>query len=434
MLVVCKFGGSSVATSSQLRKVETIIKEDPFRKVVVTSACGKRFSGDSKVTDLLFLLSAHIKYHADATHIWNELSSRYNEIKTELNIDFDVDSELESIKNRLKENFDENYLVSRGEYLSARLLSKLLNYRFVDAEELFLFDYNGKVDYAKTFENIKTHIYPNENVVVPGFYGVNPDGSIHLFSRGGSDVTGSILASALDASKYENWTDVNGILMVDPRIIPNPKRVACVNYDELRELSYMGASVIHDETLIPLMGKDIPIHILNTNDKDDKGTVISNNVNDSSSLLSGITGKKDYLTITISKEQSVSKTDVISDSINILRSYSVNIEHIPTSIDSFSLVVEAKQVKKHLYEIIGKIKNINGVIDVNIDNDIALVALIGRNMATKVGISGKIFSILGKAGINVKIIAQGTKELTIIIGVSNDDFKRCIVELYNNLA
>lgn len=433
MLVVSKFGGSSLANATQFAKVKKIIDDDSLRKVVVVSAIGKEDKTDNKITDLLYLLSAHIRYGVDGSHLWEQIYNRYNKVKTDLGLSLDLEKEFIEIKNKLSQFYDESYLVSRGEYLSAKLMSEYLGYEFVDASKLFVFDYHGKIDLKKTNANINYYIKPHHKVVVPGFYGINPDGSIKLFSRGGSDVTGALLAAGLKASKYENFTDVDGILMADPKIINSPKQIQELNYDELRELSYMGASVIHEDTLFPVIEDNIPIHILNTNNPFGNGTIICKKASNQEQVITGITGKKNYHSLTVLKAKQADKLAIICDVLNIFKRYNIIVEHMPTSIDSFSIVFEECPSDK-LFVIISEIKGLENVIDVSVDNDIALVAIVGRNMVTKPGISGKIFGILGEANINIKMIAQGALELTIIIGVSNDNFNQTIQELYKNLV
>lgn len=433
MLVVSKFGGSSLANATQFAKVKKIIDHDSLRKVVVVSAIGKEDKTDNKITDLLYLLSAHIRYGVDGSHLWEQIYNRYNKVKMDLGLSLDLEKEFIEIKNKLSQFYDESYLVSRGEYLSAKLMSEYLGYEFVDASKLFVFDYHGKIDLKKTNANINYYIKPHHKVVVPGFYGINPDGSIKLFSRGGSDVTGALLAAGLKASKYENFTDVDGILMADPKIINSPKQIQELNYDELRELSYMGASVIHEDTLFPVIEDNIPIHILNTNNPFGNGTIICKKASNQEQVITGITGKKNYHSLTVLKAKQADKLAIICDVLNIFKRYNIIVEHMPTSIDSFSIVFEECPSDK-LFVIISEIKGLENVIDVSVDNDIALVAIVGRNMVTKPGISGKIFGILGEANINIKMIAQGALELTIIIGVSNDNFNQTIQELYKNLV
>lgn len=433
MLIVSKFGGSSVCDYKQFNNVKNIISNNPLRRVVVVSALGKRFKEDNKITDLLYLLSAHIKYNINADHIWELIYQRYEEINQTLRLGVDLLKEFDIIKKKVKEHFDEAYLISRGEYLTALLMSVHLGYEFVDSYDLFYFGYDKNINNELSIEAVNNAVKKFEKIVVPGFYGRGPNGKIHLFSRGGSDVTGAYLSAFLNASKYENFTDVPGFLMADPKIISSPKKIKTINYEELRELSYMGASVLHEETILPLFDTKIPIEILNTNSPDETGTTITKDSTDSSNLITGIVGKKNYLSITISKEKQIDKLKVMISVLALLEKYNVVIEHLPTSIDSFSVIVERKSIDDVIYDIIKEIREISGVIDVVIDDDIALVAVVGRNMATKPGISGKIFGIVGMANINIKMISQGAKELTIIIGVSNKDFEKTITEIYNKL-
>lgn len=433
MLVVSKFGGSSVCDVNQFNNVKSIVSSNPLRRVVVVSALGKRNKDDNKITDLLYLLSAHIKYKINADHIWQTIYDRYEEINRELKLGIDLKCEFEIIKAHINNNFDEAYLISRGEYLTALLMSAHLGYAFVDSAELFYFNYDKKIDINSSKEAVNSAISKYGSIVVPGFYGRNPNGKIHLFSRGGSDVTGAYLSYFLNASKYENFTDVTGILMADPKIITNPKKIKTINYEELRELSYMGASVLHEETILPLFDTNIPIEILNTNSPNNEGTIITKHASDVSSLITGIAGKKNYLSITVGKERQADKLKIMSSVLTILEKNNVVIEHIPTSIDSFSAIVSSDSVSERIYEIIKEIKDINGVTDVSIDDDIALIAVVGRNMVTKTGISGRIFGTVGLANINIKMITQGAKELTIIMGVSNKDFENAIRVIYNNV-
>lgn len=433
MLIVTKFGGSSCADSKQFMKVKAIIEADPLRRVVVVSALGKRNKTDNKITDLLYLLAAHIKYGVDYSNILKMIYDRYMEIKKDLNLKIDLEQEFSVIEKSIKNKATEEYLVSRGEYLCAKMMAEYLNFDFADAYDLIKFKYDGTVDDEKTNIQINERIIAYPKIVVPGFYGAYPNGRIKLFSRGGSDITGSLLAKALNATKYENWTDVSGILMADPKIIDNPKRIKEVTYEELRELSYMGASVLHEETIFPIQDLNIPIHILNTNRPEDEGTIICKEATESSQVITGISGKKNFTSFTIIKDRTANKMHVIQDCLEVFRRFNVTIEHIPTSIDSFSLVVESKQLEKQMYDIISELKKNKDVVDVDMDEDVALVAVVGRNMVTRPGISAKIFSIFGREQINIKMIAQGAKEINIIVGISNNDFNKSIKAIYSNM-
>ena len=434
MITVVKFGGSSVANCTQFEKVKNIVLSDDKRRIVVVSAPGKRFSGDSKITDLLYLLSSHIKYNVDFTNIYNNIYDRYEEIRSGLNINFDLKKEFEEIKANLKKGATEAYIVSRGEYLCAKLMASYLGFTFVDSTEMILFNYDGSLNYEKTAEKVKEKYAEYNCIVVPGFYGAYPSGEVKLFTRGGSDITGSVMAMGVNAEIYENWTDVSGLLVADPRVIDNPKGVEEITYDELRELSYMGASVLHEETIFPIRELDIPINILNTNRPQDKGTIICKNSDKKDSFITGIAGKKNFKAFTIVKNVFADKLTVIRDVLNVFDKFKVSVEHIPTAIDSFSVVVDGKSVEKSVFDIITELKKINGVISVDIDNDLALVAVVGRNMALKAGVSGALFSVFGRHKINIKTIAQGTREINIIVGVANEDFEKSIRAIYQDIV
>ena len=434
MQKVVKFGGSSLADANQFQKVKNIIQADSSRRIVVVSALGKRNKSDHKITDLLFLTGAHLKYGVDAKSVFNIVKERYFEVKKDLNLSIDLEKEFEIIESKFSSNIDEEYLVSRGEYLAAKLMASYLGFTFVDAEDLIFFDYDGNINEEKTIEALKEILKEKNNIVVPGFYGAYPDGKIHLLSRGGSDVTGSILAKASSATIYENWTDVSGFLVTDPKIVNNPKQIKEISYEELRELSYMGANVLHEDTIFPVQELEIPINVKNTNSPEDSGTIITSSPNDTSQIITGIAGKKGFLSITIIKKQKKQKIEVIRKVLDVLAKYNVNVEHMPSSIDSFSLIIDSKEVNKRLYELIAEIKSIDEITDVIVENDIALVAVVGRNMATKPGISAKIFSIFGTNKINIKVIAQASQELSIIVGVENAQFENAIKAIYEGLV
>ncbi len=434
MQKVVKFGGSSLANSEQFKKVKQIIESDKTRKIVVVSALGKRNKEDHKITDLLYLTEAHLKYGVDEKPVFDIIKERYLDVKNELGLDLDLETEFKIIENTFSKNVDKEMLVSRGEYLAAKLMANFLGYEFIDAVNLIYFDYSGKVDNDKTDKAIKEVLKQYDKIVVPGFYGVYPDGKIHLLSRGGSDVTGAILAKAVDATIYENWTDVSGFLITDPKIVDNPKQITEISYEELRELSYMGANVLHEDTIFPVQELDIPINIKNTNKPGDEGTIIASVCQDTKQIITGIAGKKDYESITIIKKPKTEKLGIMRKVLDVMAKYNINVEHMPSSIDTFSLIIESKKVAKHLYEIIFEIKAIEDVMDVIVETGIALVAVVGRNMATKPGISAKIFSVLGDKGINIKVIAQASQELSIIVGVNNNDFEKAIKAIYHELV
>lgn len=434
MQKVVKFGGSSLANASQFKKVKDIVKSDESRSIVVVSALGKRNKEDHKITDLLYLTAAHLKYNVDAMSVFQIVKDRYYQVKEELNLHLDLEHEFKIIESKFCKNVDVEYLVSRGEYLAAKLMAEYLGYNFIDAEQIIYFNYDGTINEQIVKKKVLDVLKNNKKIVVPGFYGAYPDGNIHLLSRGGSDVTGSILASSSEADIYENWTDVSGFLVTDPKIVDNPKQIKEISYEELRELSYMGANVLHEDTIFPVQELEIPINIRNTNKPNDEGTIITSKCKDDTQIITGIAGKKNYESITIIKKQKVQKLKVMREVLDVLHKYEVNVEHIPSSIDTFSLIIESSAIAKKIYEVIAEIKKIEDVQDVIIDNDIALVAIVGRNMATKVGISAKLFSILGKNNINIKVIAQASQELSIIVGVENKQFENAIKSIYDNLV
>ena len=434
MLKVVKFGGSSLANSNQFKKVKNIIEQDESRKFVVVSAMGKSDKNDHKITDLLYLTAAHLKYGVDANSVFDIIKQKYLNARDELGLKTNLESEFEKLEKTFSKNIDEEMLVSRGEYFAAMLMADYLGYHFADSKDYILFNYDGTINEAKTKDAIKNLVSVHKKVVFPGFYGSYPDGAIHLLSRGGSDVTGSIIASSVSADIYENWTDVSGFLVTDPRIGKDPKQIKEISYEELRELSYMGANVLHEDTIFPVLDLEIPINIRNTNKPDDEGTIITSKPKDASQIITGIAGKKDYESITIVKKAKTNKLEVMRKVLDVCSKYNVNVEHMPSSIDTFSLIVESKSIQKRIYEVIAEIKAINEVQEVLIDNDIALIAVVGRNMATKPGISAKIFSIFGENKINVKVIAQASQELSIIVGVENKDFEKAILSIYDYLV
>ena len=432
MLVVTKFGGASLSSSTQFQKVKNIVESDAKRKIVVVSALGKRSSDDTKITDLLYILHAHLKYSVAYNDIWEMIYSRYVEIKDKLNIEYDIEQDLADLYSELNKNISKDYLVSRGEYLTAKLMSAYLGYTFVDAKNILLFDYNGNLNDELTEKAVKEAFEKYGTIVVPGFYGGYPNGDIHLLSRGGSDVTGSILAKCLQVSLYENWTDVSGILAADPRIVDNPKAIKEITYKELRELSYMGFNVLHEETIFPVRSLNIPINLKNTNDPLHPGTIIKNNCEVTEELVTGIAGKKDFISFDIVKNHMSNEIGFLRKALSIFEKYNVSIDHIPSGIDSFSVICSRSNVSKYKYEIISDIKN-ELAADVIVDDDLALLAIVGRSMNGKSGVCGNIFSTLGSLGINVKIIAQGPSELSIIIGVETKDYDKALKALYNIL-
>ena len=432
MLVVTKFGGSSLASAEQFKKVKNIVLSDPKRKVVVVSAPGKRCSDDSKITDLLYILHAHLKYAVPYEDIWQMIRERYIEIRDDLRLDYCIEEELDVIRGQLNKNISQDYLISRGEFLNAKLMSKYLGYEFLDAKDVIEFDFAGKVNYDVTDKKVKEKFDELKQVVIPGFYGAYPNGNIKIFSRGGSDITGSIMARCVGASLYENWTDVSGIMVTDPRIVKNPKTIKEITYNELRELSYMGANVLHEDSIFPVQPLNIPIKILNTNDPASEGTIISNECKDNSQAITGIAGKKNFVAITVAKTHMSNEVGFLRKTLSIFERYGISIEHVPTGIDNLSIVVARDQVEKCLYELVVDIKQELGA-EVSLYEDIALIAVVGRNMANKRGLCGKLLSVLGENGVNMKMIDQGPDELNIILGINNCDYEKAIQVIYENI-
>ena len=435
---VVKFGGSSMADAGQYRKIRDILQQDPDRQVVVVSAAGKRYSADHKLTDLLYLCYSHVKYGVDPSGIFDMIMSRYLDIQQELNLDLDVKPELEELKRRIQaKEVTREELVSRGEYFSAKLMASYLGFRFIDAADWIKFKMDGTVDQEETYKALQERMIPGVGAVIPGFYGAMPDGTIHTFSRGGSDITGALAAAALNAEVYENWTDVSGILMADPRIVSNPQAIPEVTYDELRELSYSGAQVLHEDSIFPVREKNIPVNIRNTNDPAAPGTMIKESFtgdSDPDRFITGITGKKDFSIISVSKRGMSNQVGVLYKVLKVLVRHKVSVDYVPNGIDNVSVVMPTKAIEKELYTIMAEIKEEAETDTVEVHHNIAVVAAVGRKMAFRPGISGKIFAALGEAGINIRMINQGPDELNIIFGVDNNDFESAIKVPYNSFV
>ena len=435
MIKITKFGGSSVANATQFAKVKQIIESDSARRFVVVSASGREHKNDNKVTDLLYLIEAHIKYSVDYHPLFQLIEDRFLTMKRELNLTYPIENDLEELKQRLNKTISTDYLVSRGEYLTAKLMAEYLSFPFLDAKDIIIFRYNGKIDFDATRLRLKEYMQKHDRFVMPGFYGALPDGTIKIMSRGGSDITGSILADILDADMYENWTDVSGILMADPRIVSKPKRIDTITYSELRELSYMGASVLHEEAIFPVKEKNIPINILNTNHPEEGGTIIlEKDDKPSAQLITGIAGKKNFTVIAIYKNHMSDEIGIIRKALEVCESYRISIEHIPSGIDSFSIVVNYEDVKDVIYDMVGEMKKACHADDIKIIDNIALIATVGRQMMYKPGISGKLFAVLGQNNINIRMIAQGTDEMNIIVGVENEDYEKTVKTIYESFV
>ena len=439
MIKVAKFGGSSLANAEQFRKVKDIVNSEESRKFIVASACGKENSKDHKVTDLLYLCEAHVKYGVSYDEILELIKSKYLKIKEELGLKIDLETEFENLKNMLKRSAPVDYIVSRGEYLTSKCLAEYIGAEFIDAAEVIAFDYDGSINLKRSAELLIPKCNTDRKIVIPGFYGSMPNGALKLMSRGGSDITGAVVANIVDAEIYENWTDVSGIMITDPRIVENPMHIKRINYAELREMSYMGANVLNDEAIFPVKVKNIPINIRNTNKPEDPGTMIMEDCSeydriDPPHFITGITGNKGYTAITVLKSHSASSVGFLRQALTIVESFGISVESCPISVDMFSIIVKSASVDSCLYELIGRLKKELKADEVTMADGIAMLAVVGRGMKSKIGISGQIFRELGRNGINIRTISQGADELSIIIGVDVLDHENAIRAIYNKFC
>ena len=434
-----KFGGSSLASSEAFQKVKNIVKADRERRIVVVSAPGKRHSTDNKVTDLLYICHAHINYKVGYDDVWENIASRYREIAKNCDLSVDIEALLSSVREGMTRKSSVDDIVSRGEYMNAVLMANYLGYDFVDATEWLYFNYDGTVDFEKSYEALREIAKAHPRMVIPGFYGILPNGKLHVFSRGGSDVTGAIAAAALGVECYENFTDVSGILMADPKIVDKPKPIERITFNELRELSYMGAEVLHEETVFPVRSANIPLYIKNTNDPAATGTLIMESFEEESEeersrFITGITGKKHFTFITVSKKRMAEDITFIRRLLELTERYHLSVEHIPCSVDTVSLVISTKELAYCLHSLIADIEKELDPDTIKVCDGVSLVAVVGRRMASNFGVSGMIFSALGKIGVNVRMIEQGSDEINIIIGVMDSDFKTTIRTLYESFT
>lgn len=436
MRKISKFGGSSVSCAKQIKKVKDIVLSDSTRNIIITSACGKENNEDNKITDLLYLCYAHLKYNTSCENIYKLITDKFVRIKNELNLTYEIEEKLNDLYLQLDKNIDEDYLVSRGEYFTAKLLSEYLGYQFIDATELIFFYNNGEIDYSKTEDHFNKIIEEHKNIVVPGFYGLLPNQTIRVMSRGGGDLTGSVIASVSNANIYENWTDVSGILTADPKVVDNPKQIETITYSELRELSYRGASVIHQDAIFPVREKNIPVHILNTNEPNTPGTIIVDKISQDNvkTEITGIAGKKDLSIITITKSYLNNKVQMINQALQILDKHKITIEHLPTGIDSFSMIVETLALKPVLFDVLLQLKESCNPDDISVIDEISLIATVSRFMKSKSGMSGRLFTTLGNHDINISTISQTSDEMNIIVGVNNSDYDKTIKAIYNEFV
>ena len=436
---VVKFGGSSLSCAENFRRVKEIVEGDPARRVVVVSAPGKRSPGDNKVTDLLYICHAHLRYQVSFDDIWENIAGRYREIAAGCGLSLPLDDILQATRDAMTREASEDAIVSRGEYLCARLMAEYLGYDFVDAAEWLHFSYDGTVDYEATYASLRELAAGHPCMVLPGFYGTLPDGRLHVFSRGGSDVTGALAAAALSAESYENWTDVSGILMADPRIVENPRPIERVTFGELRELSFMGAEVLHEETVFPVRQAGIPLYIKNTHDPAAPGTLIMERFEEEreeedSRFITGIAGKRHYTVVTVRKNRANGDASVIRRVLELAEKYRLPIEHIPSGVDSFSLVIPTRALGQCLHSFISEIQKECTPDGVHVSEGVSLIAIVGRRMAATTGVSGKIFARMGQIGVNIRLIEQDSDEVSIIIGVMDEDFAEAVRTLYNSFT
>lgn len=432
MIKVVKFGGSSLASAEQFRKVANIIQSDDSRRYIVPSAPGKRFSEDTKVTDMLYECYAAAAKGKDYKPLLENIKKRYYEIINELGLTLSLEAEFSIMEACFIGKAGRDYAASRGEYLNGIVLANYLGYEFVDAAEVIFFDDNGAFDADRTNQILSERLADIERAVVPGFYGSMPNDTIKTFSRGGSDVTGSIVAKAVKADLYENWTDVSGFLVADPRVIDNPKVITTITYKELRELSYMGATVLHEDAIFPVRKEGIPINIKNTNAPEDNGTMIVESTSKKPEYtITGIAGKKGFTAVSIEKDMMNLELGFGRKILEVFEKNGISFEHMPSGIDTMSVIVQQSEFEAKEQEVLAGIHRNVSPDSIEIESDIALIAVVGRGMKSTRGTAGRIFSALAHAHVNVKMIDQGSSELNIIIGVNDADFEKALKAIYD---
>ncbi len=432
---VAKFGGSSLADAGQFRKVKAIIESDSARSYVVPSAPGKRSYTDDKVTDMLYHCASLVELGEAFSEPFDSIVERFIDIAFELELKCDIRAELETVHARIASGEGADYAASRGEYLNGLLLADYLGVDFIDAAEVIFFDESGAFDAEKTQDAMHARLKRHERAVVPGFYGSMPNGAIKTFSRGGSDISGAIVARGCGAEIYENWTDVSGLLMADPRVVKNPAPIEVVTYAELRELAYMGASVLHDEAIFPVRQACIPINVKNTNAPDEPGTMIVSDAGDGDpGTITGIAGKRGFTVIALEKDKMNAAIGFAADVLGVLRDYGVSIEHMPTGIDTLSVVVADNQLEGKRQKVIDGILARCEPDSLEIYDSMALLAVVGRGMVRRIGSSARIFSALAEAGVNIRMIDQGSSEMNIIVGVESEALNGAVNAIYQKLT
>lgn len=432
MRKVVKFGGSSLASAEQFKKVGAIIRADKERKFVVPSAPGKRSSDDTKVTDMLYACYDLAEQGKDFKKELQMIHDRYREIIDGLELKLTLDDEFKTIEKMFKEKAGTNYAASRGEYLNGIIMANYLGYEFIDAAEVILFNDDGEFDAETTNRNLRKRLEGVDAAVIPGFYGAYANGTVKTFSRGGSDITGSIVARAIKANVYENWTDVSGFLITDPRIIYKPEGIETITYKELRELAYMGASVLHEDAIFPVRSEGIPINIRNTNAPDDNGTwIVESTCQKPKYVITGIAGKKGFCAVNIEKDMMNSEIGFGRKVLQAFEENGISFEHVPSGIDTMTVFVHQDEFMHKEQQVVSAIHRLADPDSIDIEGDFALIAVVGRGMKSTRGTAGRIFSALAHANVNVKMIDQGSSELNIIIGVSNEDFETAIKAIYD---
>ena len=435
-LKVVKFGGSSLADAEHFRQVASIIKADPARRYVVPSAPGQRFKEDTKVTDMLYACYEKIRNHESIDELYDQIKARYNGIIEELGLNFDISGELEYVKNAMMHRSGRDFAASRGEYLNGLILSKYLGYSFIDAENVIFFRENGTFDEEKTNRVLAEELMQYKNAVIPGFYGVMPNGTIKTFSRGGSDITGSIVARAAQADLYENWTDVSGFMMGDPRVLDNPCPIDTITYRELRELSYMGATVLHEDAIFPVRYAGIPINIRNTNEPEAKGTMIVADTTyfDTERVITGIAGKKGFSVLAIEKDMMNSEIGFVRRVLEVLEENDVSFEHVPSGVDNMSIVLSTATLEGKKEKILGSINRRVRPDHLSVVDNLALVSVVGRAMVKAKGTAARVFNAMSEAGINIRMIDQGSSEISIIVGIEEKDFDLAMKAIYKEFV
>ena len=434
-LKVLKFGGSSLADAEHFRAVADIVKAEPERRYVVASAPGKRNSTDVKVTDMLYQCYEIAADEKDFSEIFDAIKNRYDDIIRDLGLDLDLSESYEKIRLSIMHNSGRDYLASRGEYLNAKILAAYLGYHFIDARKCIFFNDDGNFDAERTNNVLRDYLAKYDRAVIPGFYGSMPNGTIKTFSRGGSDITGSIVARAASATVYENWTDVSGFLMADPRCIDNPKVIDTITYKELRELSYMGATVLHEDAIFPVRYSKIPINIRNTNRPDDRGTMIVSTTDDiPSTIITGVAGKTGFSSITIEKDMMNSELGFGRRVLQAIEENGVSFEHLPSGIDTMTVVMSTKELSKKRGDIMASICKTVNPENIFIEDNLALIAIVGRGMVKAKGTAMRIFKALAEAGVNVRMIDQGSCELNVVVGVDEHDYITSLKAIYNEFV